>query len=313
MEQDYGTDLGPAPAKNWANTFESQQAAATERMVPLSRLGRAIQTEQVKQFIENNRVEEAKSTLADLAGQGKVLQKPQSEEAPPPARAQESTPEAGKQPASDLQAKAEGGKVWEDVAKSEGLDDLWKKDAHEISAADYAKRSDDTLDSYVRESHRQAIAMALKEGKTVPASVLAEYPGIERTPAARIAPDVADKITRAAEGPGYLKPRALKNVSRETLDPTTADVQAAHDYAQQKAERATNPLVKRNYQKIAGAIARVANQIGEPIESGVQSPTVESPKGAGAVTPMEAKERGVPLVDTPEYYEAKARKPKRSR
>ena len=77
FEQDYGTDMGPAPAKNWANTFESQQAAALERMVPLSRMGRAIQTEQVKQFIENNRIEEAKSTLEELTNMGQLLKRPQ--------------------------------------------------------------------------------------------------------------------------------------------------------------------------------------------------------------------------------------------
>lgn len=77
MEADYGTDTAPAPEKNWADTFESQMAKAQQRSVPTSRQGRATYTEAVKQFIENNKVDEAKSTLGELAGQGQVVLRPQ--------------------------------------------------------------------------------------------------------------------------------------------------------------------------------------------------------------------------------------------
>lgn len=83
MEADYGTDTAPATPRNWANTLESQLAKSQQRAVPTSRQGRTAYSEAVKQFIENNKVDEAKSTLGELANRGEIIQKPQIEASQP--------------------------------------------------------------------------------------------------------------------------------------------------------------------------------------------------------------------------------------
>jgi len=48
-----------------------------------------------------------------------------------------------------------------------------------ISAEQMAARSDDTLDGYLRQSHREAVKTAVSDGKPVPASVLSAYPDLQ--------------------------------------------------------------------------------------------------------------------------------------
>ncbi|MDD4984635.1 MAG: PLxRFG domain-containing protein [Dehalococcoidales bacterium] len=51
-----------------------------------------------------------------------------------------------------------------------------------INAKQYAARSDDILDEYIRSDHKNAVAEALREGKPVPAEVLKEYPDLQPKP-----------------------------------------------------------------------------------------------------------------------------------
>lgn len=82
----------------------------------------------------------------------------------------------------------------------EGKSVQWKP-SWALTVEEVAARSDDSVDDYLRASHKNEVAKALSEGKPVPAEVLAEYPDLagkakpaaEPTPAAQPAAETPPK------------------------------------------------------------------------------------------------------------------------